>query len=335
MNIEYIEALFEEFFVKHCPLSTMSISDWAKQWYSTYIGCRDITKKSAAMYRQKLKNYIIPAIGDMAIGDVTELHLQSIVNNANSSKSNAQKVKIVIQSMFRRAKSCGLILVDPSENLVLPKAPCGTHRSITDEERAEILLLAEHHPAGLYVLTLLLTGIRPGEAIALQWGDIDFENRTLNVRRAVESGTEHDLKEPKTAAGIRVIPISNYLHGRLLCKKGKPNEFVFTQPLTGNAHSSSSANALWNNFKRALDIQMGAKLYRNKIVVHAVADDLVPYCLRHTYCTDLQRAGVPINVAKYLMGHSDISVTSNIYTSTTPDVLGQAKESMDRFYDGL
>jgi hypothetical protein len=47
---------------------------------------------------------------------------------------------------------------------------------------------------------------------------------------------------------------------------------------------------------------------------HKIAPDLVCYCLRHTYCTDLQKAGVPINVAKYLMGHANISTTSEIYT---------------------
>jgi hypothetical protein len=45
---------------------------------------------------------------------------------------------------------------------------------------------------------------------------------------------------------------------------------------------------------------MGATLKRNKIIVHAVAADINPYCLRHTYCTDLQDKGVPINIAKYL-----------------------------------
>lgn len=52
-------------------------------------------------------------------------------------------------------------------------------------------------------------------------------------------------------------------------------------------------------------------------VLSVVASDFVPYCLRHTFCTDLQKKGMPINVAKYLMGHSDISVTANIYTHIT------------------
>lgn len=59
---------------------------------------------------------------------------------------------------------------------------------------------------------------------------------------------------------------------------------------------------------------MGAKVYRNQIIESKLSDDLTPYCLRHTFCTDLQKAGVPINVAKELMGHSDISITANIYT---------------------
>ena len=132
-----------------------------------------------------------------------------------------------------------------------------------------------------------------------------------------------------------MLPISDYLYERLWHRKKNADELIFCQQLTGRMHSSSSANDYWNNFKRALDIQMGAKVYRNKIVQSVVAEDLVAYCLRHTYCTDLQRAGVPINVAKYLMGHSDISVTSKIYTSMTPDVIDRAKESMDDFYSRL
>jgi site-specific recombinase XerD len=77
---------------------------------------------------------------------------------------------------------------------------------------------------------------------------------------------------------------------------------------------------------------MGAEVYRNQIIQSVVAPDLVPYCLRHTYCTDLQRAGVPLNVAKYLMGHSDVSVTGNIYTDTTPDVINFAAAKMNNFY---
>lgn len=76
---------------------------------------------------------------------------------------------------------------------------------------------------------------------------------------------------------------------------------------------------------------MGATVYRNQIIESKVAEDLTPYCLRHTYCTDLQDAGVPLNIAKYLMGHDDVSVTANIYTHTTETALESAIDSIDKY----
>ena len=47
---------------------------------------------------------------------------------------------------------------------------------------------------------------------------------------------------------------------------------------------------------------------------HKIAPDLVPYCLRHTFCTDLGKNGVPIEDIKYVMGHEDISTTLGVYS---------------------
>ena len=56
-------------------------------------------------------------------------------------------------------------------------------------------------------------------------------------------------------------------------------------------------------------------MYRNQLIApYPLADDFVPYNLRHTYCTGLQKKGIDIRTAQYLMGHSDISLTANIYT---------------------
>ncbi|WP_281692945.1 tyrosine-type recombinase/integrase [Agathobaculum desmolans] len=56
------------------------------------------------------------------------------------------------------------------------------------------------------------------------------------------------------------------------------------------------------------------------------------YDLRHTYCTDLERAGVPINVAAKLMGHSSVKVTERIYTHTGEDMLQRAGSQLSAFY---
>lgn len=291
----------------------MTVNTWYAQWMETYKKPKGLAKKSVAMYDQKYKNYIRPAIGRLKLKDVRDIHLQKILNSqAGKSSSHAKKLRMILQEMFKRARQSRLIPYDPSELLELPQTTEGKRRSITDAERAEILKLAETHPRGLWVLTLLYTGMRPGETAALTWADVDIAKKEIHVHAAKESGTL-TVKGPKTAAGVRDIPIHSELLKRLLAARKTGFSPVFPNA-AGTMADDDTMRRWWKSFLRALDIQMGAEVYRNQIVVSKLSPGLTPYCLRHTFCTDLQKAGVPINVAKELMGHSDISVTANIYT---------------------
>lgn len=322
---------------------TTTVKKWAKEWLEVYVDTRDITAKSAAMYHEKLDNYILPAIGAMKLKDVRDTHLKKVLNKANSSKSTAQKVKLTMQAMFKQARKSRLIPYDPAEDLELPKAPEGKRHSITDYERQNILEVAEWHRGGLFVLLMLYCGLRPGECIALQWKDIDFKTGLIHVTKDLESGTSDSIKEPKSAAGIRDVPIPEKLMARLHKPKGGDFQYVLLQPNGKKRHTEGTLRCLWLNFKRELDIHMGAEVYRNQIVKHCYEvtplketeeswNALVPYSLRHTYGTDLQRAAVPINVSRYLMGHTDIAVTSRYYIDTTPDVLGSAVAALNQLH---
>lgn len=298
----------------------MTVDAWFKEWFTTYKEPKGLTSKSLGMYTEKYNRYIKPRIGRMKLKDVKDTHLQKIMNEqAGMSSSHAQKVKQVLQGMFKRARQSRLIPYDPAELLELPRTTKGSHRSLTENERLAILEVAKTSRSGLWVLTLLYTGMRPGETAALTWSDVDFENNEIHVRAARESGTGA-IKGPKTAAGVRDIPIHSKLLPLLLEARRRPFSPVFPTG-AGNRQNENSLRRMWTGFKRELDIYMGAELYRNKIVKSVIAPDLTPYCLRHTFCTDLQRAGVPLNVAKELMGHSDIQTTANIYTHRAQDVL--------------
>ena len=323
-----------------------TVRKWAKEWLEVYIDTRDITKKSGAMYHEKLDNYILPAIGSMKLKDVRDTHLKRILNGANSSKSTAQKVKITMQAMFKQARKSRLIPYDPAEDLELPKAPTKKRHPVTDYARKNILEVAQWHRAGLYVLLVMCCGLRNGEVIALQWKDIDLKNGIIHVTKALESGSTTNIKEPKTASGTRDVGIPDMLRARLVKPKGGDFQYVLLQPKGKKRHTAGSLRCLWLNFKRELDIHMGAEVYRNQIVKHCYEvsplleseenwNDLVPYSLRHTYGTDQQRAKVPLNATKYLMGHSDVSVTSKYYIDTTPDVVDDATKALDEFYEKL
>lgn len=306
----------------------MTVNRWAKEWLETYKK-GVVTDKVYKDYESKLRLHIAPAIGSLKIKDVTDVHLQQILNGrAGYSFDDTDKIRKFLKSMFRQARISRLIVFDPAEGLVMPKTTKGSYRSITPKERAHILDLCETHCSGMWVKTLLYCGLRPGETYALDWRDIDFKKKRINISRAKESGS-NEIKEPKSAAGIRSIPVPDELMEEFKAKRGGPFDPVFAQPTTGQRHTASSGRCLWTSFKRDLDIALGANVYRSQIVRSVVAPDLVPYCLRHTYGTDLQDAGVPLNVAKYLMGHSDVKVTANIYTDTTDHIINDAAKKIN------
>lgn len=298
-----------------------TVDRWFREWLEVYKKPSGITPKSLGLYTEKYNGYIKPAIGNMKLRAVREVHLQKILNEEEGrSFSHVSKLRMVMQEVFSKARKTRLIPYDPAEDLQLPDCVRGVRRSITDQERQAILSVADKHRGGLFFLTILYAGLRPNEAAALLWKDIDLENNEIHVYKALESGTA-SVKDPKTKAGFRSVPIHSALLPRLLEAKGEPFQRVFTTQ-AGNQLTDNARTRLWGSFRRALDIELGAETTpRGGILKSVVAEDLTPYCLRHTFCTDLQRAGVPINVAKELMGHANISVTANIYTHKDPSTL--------------
>ena len=291
---------------------SMTVTAWYQEWKATYKEHKGLTEKSLKMYDEKFNGYIKPRIGSMRLRDVKDIHLQRILNGqAGKSASHVKKIRMVMQELFKRARQSRLIPYDPAELLELPEVTEGKRRSITEAERKAILEVAEYHRAGLWVLTLLYTGMRPGETAALIWADVDFANNEIHVHSARESGTRR-IKGPKTQAGSRDIPIHSALVGRLHEAHGEPFSPVF-QNASGKPMDDDTMRRRWKSFKREMDIHMGAEVYRNKIVESVIAEDLTPYCLRHTFATDCARAGVPLETVRWLLGHADISTTANIY----------------------
>ena len=91
---------------------------------------------------------------------------------------------------------------------------------------------------------------------------------------------------------------------------------------------------MWKDFKKAMNIEAGCEVDRRLhriIPPYRISDDLTLYCYRHTYCTNLQAAGVPINVARELMGHESIAVTSKIYTHKSETAFENAQKNINNY----
>ena len=330
----------------------VTVSAWAETWLETYLQPKirepgspklkgSMTLKSYNMYEEKLRLYILPYIGKMKIKDITDTHLQSVLNKqAGGSFSHASKIRMIMKAMFRQAYASRIIFYDPSVSLTLPAVTKGERRSITEEERRVLLEVAKTHRCGSWVKFLLYTGMRPGETAALCVKDVDIDAGLISVKNSVESGSGV-IGTPKTSAGIRYIFIADEIKDELRAAvDGKDgDEFVFTQTDGRSRLTAPLIQSNWHSFTLQMDLAMGAEhtihghiydpkdLDRNGKPIypdpndstkprngHKLAEDFVMYNLRHTFCTDLGKNGVPIEDIKYLMGHEDISVTLNIYS---------------------
>lgn len=290
-------------------------------WYKAIIGIID--------------NYITPAIGDKLLTDVKPMDIKEMYNRYSYlSESHGKKLVQITRQIFDSAEENDLIDKSPARH-VKPSlwAIKGTSRTITDEERRLTLQAADEClEDGLFFLIMLYCGLRPQETAVLKMGDYDKKSRIIHVRRARKA--DGSIGSTKSESGYRDVPVPEYLADRLDTLKKKQNEYIITSA-TGKLLTKTSQKRMWQRFKRRMDIANGAELFRNAIVKSTLAEDLEPYCYRHTYCTDLQDAGVPVTVAKVLMGHSDITMTANIYTHHSEKNLEDARQKIEEYQNSL
>lgn len=306
------------------------VSDYAYEWLTTY----QEPAVSAAVYRAQkslVDRLIVPVVGRLRLRDVRPIQLQKIINaQPDKSKNYYVKLRNLIKAIFAQAVRDKLLTDNPAETLELPAAQDGTHRSLTDAERRAVLYAADWCSFGLFVQTCLWCGLRPQEAAALRYEDIDQINRRMHIRRALKA--DGTVGETKSRAGVRVVPIPSQLWVRL---RPRLREGYIMCDTRGQRMTKTSIRNAWRVFVQMVDIALGAEIGRNQrhvtVVDSVIAPDLSLYCMRHTYCTDLQAAGVPINVARDLMGHSDISLTAKIYTHMRDDIMEDAAAKIEAF----
>ena len=292
--------------------SNMLVRVWAEQAIRTYKA--DLSERALYDLESRIRKHILPELGGIPIGKVRPIHCQQLINSkAGYSKEYINKISQALNFIFEKARENKMILDNPAAHIVKPKGHVTHRRPITPHERHHLLLVCED-PAFLPFLFMLYCGCRPAEALNIQYRDIEERSGFLFLH----------IRGTKTENSDRSVPIppelSAYL-GKTGRKNGSPFAPLFLNR-HGKPHSDSSYRALTKALYRAMNISMGCRIYRNQLVPPLpLADDFVPYDLRHTYCTDLQKKGIDVRTAQALMGHADIKTTANIYTHQDQDTL--------------
>ncbi|MDJ0455481.1 tyrosine-type recombinase/integrase [Gordonia amicalis] len=309
------EANKAEGVARHDPKVTtnLTVSEWLPRWRSG----RNVQESTARQDESKLTHHVIPRWGSVKLSDVTVEQVaawQKKLADDGLSASTVTKIVNLLSSVLQSAVVAGTLETNPARKVKRPKAGVSPERFLTRAE-ADAVRLGLHGFDRLIFDVLIGTGCRWGEAVALTWDAVDFDNGMLHVAMSYDR-TAKFFKPTKSHADRR-IPVGESLLALLSARLdevgfGVPPKLPFREvpkPRSGlilpNSVGEPYDGALFAHrldaAGRAASVGEGA---RRRYVGH-----IRPHDTRHTYASWLVQAGIPIQEVQRLLGHQSIATT--------------------------
>lgn len=264
-----------------------------------------------------------------------------IIKMYNNGKgySTLSSICGVVKPAFQMACNEDVIRKNPFDFKITDVVPNNSKKreALTEDEQIEWLSFIKNDKTYCKYydefVVLLNTGMRVSEFCGLTSKDLDFNNRKINVDHQLvrERNGKYYVEKTKTQAGCRFIPMTNEVFQslkRIIENRPKLKIEPFVDGYTGFILVDKNGNpkiALHIENEIRWSLKKYKKLFPNKppIIV-------TPHVLRHTFCTNMINAGMDAKKLQYLMGHSDVSTTLNIYTHMGYE---KASEQMLKIYE--
>jgi integrase len=300
--------------------TAITITEAADAWLARARAGTSLTRsgdpyKPSALraYADALRLRVIPAIGSMRLSEVRSIDLKRLLVNPliaeGRSASNVGVTLLPLRAIYREAIEEGVVVVNPTSGLKLPRVRSRRDRIATPAECAK--LLAELSAADQRVwATAMYAGLRRGELMALHVEDVDLPGGVIRVCR----GWDAEAGEIATKSGKdRKVPIASALRSHLA-------EHVLALGWREGACCSGSRRPFRSLTERADRAWEGAGL--NRITLHEC---------RHTYASLMIAAGVNAKALSEYMGHSKIAVTMDLYGHLMPGNESEAAGLLDAY----
>lgn len=280
-----------------------------------------LSLKGASLYRYQnlLNTHILPAFGNQHIDELTGTDINAFLatklvsgrvdGKGGLSPSYVRSIMLVIKAVLSYASENRMCV--PLQNKISKPQVIAKELPVLTQNEQKLLVnmcLTQIDETKVCVLLSLYAGLRIGEICALEWEDIDIENRLIHVRKTVSrvSGTGENMARstlvithPKTTASFRDIPICSWL-------------IPVLKQLHGMRRSSFVASS------HAAFVSPRTFDYRyHKLLRTAGIQTINYHGLRHTFATRCIEAGIDVKTLSELLGHTDASITLNTYVHSS------------------
>lgn len=269
------------------------------------------TENTRASFQGNLDKWVYPAIGDIKLPEITSAQISALLlDMQGKGKAHATVVKVytILNSLFKMAYLSDMIARNPMDKVERPKPRKDeikpqTSQAYTAQEVRDILTALEGEPLKwrAFIHLLIDTGVRRGEALAVQWEDIDFQENTILICRNLcytpDKGIYLDTPKNGRCRMVDVGEDTLQLLKQIREQQGAGGKYIFTQDNSLEPMHPTSPTHYFRQFSK-----------RNGI------KDFHPHKLRHTFASVAITAGADVVSVSETLGHSDTAVTLRMYT---------------------
>ena len=288
---------------------------YLEEWMRDIVAHR-VRFNTLAQYQDTIDRYLVPTLGRVKLEELSPLHVQQIVTKQSEKGLSPRTIQLthaVLRAALNDALRMNLVPRNVALSVRLPKMHRPAPSALSAAEVGRLLEALQGDHFEPFLRFLVLTGLRPSEAVALRWDDLDEAARTIRVRRTMRRFKgEWRVSEPKSERSHRLIELSAGAYAAVACQE-RDQPLVFTSI---DGAPVDTRHVAVRHLKPALEragLDRTFKLYN----------------LRHTHATLLLEGGADVKTISEELGHSTVVLTLNTYVRGDQRKKRQAVDRLD------